>query len=361
MSDAQTPFTAPAPTAAARTAPLPSDQVPMGYSVDELYDFLDFFDATADDVSAYILHCTRAPGDAEKLTLDVYLALLQRRRFFFWKQTSKLATALALADRLIASEQRWREDGEGTAYVQELLRSLPSAKDGDAERLRHLQRSVRALTFRLQRMAVLACFLRFPPSRTAALLGAGVEAVKGEYAEVFRSLGGKLREDASFRNVDPEQFLRSLRAPALSEEKKRAMRRRLLERSQSGREVSIRFALPVAVVMLLATAAVALPLAPPISASGTRQRIAAAEILLLTRQFEVERNLAQAERGMQSIGAFYAEKEIADIAINLAPSAVRKQVTRDAAVRSLLRRWEDASRPLVSALEKFLTSVDTSS
>lgn len=358
MSAAETPLTAHSPLAAPRAVILP-EQVPIGYTVDELYDFFDFFDATVDDVYAYILHCTRVPDATDALTMEVYLSLLQRRRFFYWKQSAKLATALALADRFIASGKRWREDAESMAYTLALRQCLPSGKEGEERRAQVLQSALRSLPFRAQRMTVLACFLRFPASRTALLMGAQREEIEREYAGVLGMIGEKLKADASFRDIEPGEYLKSLHCPPLPEDQKRSMRHLLLARSQSGRGMSIRFALPLAVMFLFMSSVLGLSIVPPLSAAGTAQRIAAAEVLLLGEELAIERNLTEAERGVRSIAASYAERELADIAINLAPYAVRKQVTQDVTVRRLLKEWEEAGRPLVSALEKLLTSVDT--
>ncbi|MEK7136707.1 MAG: hypothetical protein AAB853_00310 [Patescibacteria group bacterium] len=346
MSDAKLPVIAP-------------EDIPTGYTVDELYDFFDFFDATIDDVYAYVLHCSRAPDAAAAMTLDVYLSLLQRRRFFFWKQSAKLATVLALADRLIASGGRWREDTESGAYALELSQCLPAGQTENMESLRVLQRVLRALSFREQRMAILSCFLGFPPSRTAQLLGADKAMIEREYDEVQKKLDRALQSNFLFRGRDARQFLGTMRAPSLSTEKKRAMRQMILERSRAGRGSSIRFALPVAMVLFITASTLSLVLIPPVSITGTRQRIAAAEVLLLSEEDDLERNLKDVERSVQTISASYVEKELADIAVNVAPYAVRKQVTQNVTIARLLQYWENSSS-LLSRIHHTLLGMDSS-
>lgn len=313
-----------------------------GYSVDELYDFFDFFDKSVGDVYAYILHCTRVPELAQDIVLSVYFSLLQRRRVYFWKNVVQLSTLLALADKAIGSMQKWEGEAMGSSsYLEELLRCSWDGKEkGTLERMHLLFQTLKKFPLREQKLVVIQFFLRWPAGKTASILGKTKQSVEREYAAVEQLLVSELQKEAAFQGVYVHDVLRSLHCPPLPEDRKTSIRMTLLERCRSAQLSSLRFAVPIAASSALVGCVLifAVLLTPSLPAKGTLRQIAAVEVLLLAQERETLNTLLEAEETLRGITAHYAGRELAYIGVRLAPQAMTKELDQQNTIRGIVHK-----------------------
>jgi len=311
-------------------------QARENYSVDELYDFFDFFDHSVEDVYAYILHRTRAPAKVEEMTLDVFTALLQRRKFFFWKSPAHLSTALGLADKAIAALPPPVE-AEETAYFQELLRCRGGKDQENAEKqMRTFLTAFRSLPLREQRMAVLQFFLHWDTSKTAGITHQPKESIATEYTAIKDLLCNALLKDSAVTEKSACEMLTVFFCPVLRETKKKSLRMTLLERCQAAPQSSLRFALPVGAMLLVFSTIGATFFTPSLSGQSAIRSIAAAEVLLMDHERQYEKTLTEVESDLKGIAAHYGGKEVASVSVDLAPKAVAHYLTQNAAVHAIL-------------------------
>ena len=328
---------------------------PQSYSVDELYEFFDFFDRTVEDVYAYILHRTRAPEKTEEITIDVYFSLLQRSKFFWWKNTAQLSTILALADKAIETMPRWEEEAAGSAYFQELVRCVPRGGKEEkhiAEHMRILFHTLRILPLREQRMAVLHLFLHWPAAKTASIVGRSTESIQKEYGAISALLCAELQKEPAFAHKDVCEILNILFCPVLRETKKRALRLALLERCRTTRMSSMRFALPMGALLLLLTTLATSFVIPPLSVQGSVRSIAAAEVLLIDKEIAYRDAFLLAEADLRSIAAHVAGRNLADISVALVPKAAEQHVKQENEADRILRGLKAKSLQTAALLLK---------
>lgn len=81
----------------------PEEIIGQGESVDVLYDFFDFVDATAGDLHAYVLYRCGEPALARDIVGQVYEIVLKRWRLYRLRKSATLPMLFALADKGIAS------------------------------------------------------------------------------------------------------------------------------------------------------------------------------------------------------------------------------------------------------------------
>jgi DNA-directed RNA polymerase specialized sigma24 family protein len=323
--------------------------------VDELYEFFDFFDKSVEDVYSYILHRTRAPDKAQDITLDVYYALLQRRKFFWWKSTTQLPTAFALADKAIETMAPWESEAAGGTYLQELIRCVPKGgkeEKNTPERMRIIFHALRKLPIREQRMAVLHLFLHWPAEKTAAIVGRTKESIQQEYNAIMELLCTELQKEPSLAKKDVCEVLNILFCPVLRETRKRTMRLKLLERCRATPLSSMRFALPIGALLLIFSALSATYLVPTVSTGHSMRSIAAAQILLLDQEITARDTLREAVADLQSIVAYSSEEELTNLSIALAPQAMKLHLVQDKEIRRILERLEDRSREISDDLSR---------
>lgn len=312
-----------------------------GYSVDELFDFFDFFDKSVEDVYSYVLHCTRVPELASDITLSVYFSLLQRRRVLFWKNVVQLSTLMALADRAIGSMQKWEEEAMGTSYLEELLRCSWDGKEkGTLERMRLVLRALKKLPLREQKMAVLQYFLRWGAAKTASIMGKTKQSVERDYSIVENLLMEELQKEQAFQGVHVRDVLRSLHCPPLENSRKTALRVALLERCRSAQMSSLRFVVPMAAssAFLGCVLIFAMFLLQPLSAQDTLRQIAAVEVLVASREIEARDAFLSAEQTLRGIAAHYGQKDLAQIVLALTPHAIAKQLEQETTIRGILQK-----------------------
>ena len=327
------------------------------YSTDELFDFFDFFDKTVEDVYAYILHCTRVAGLAADITLSVYFSLLQRRRFFWWKNIIQLSTVLALADKAIASMRAWEEEATGHDYIEALLRCMPEEQGTQTvEQMRLLFHALKQLPLREQRMAVLALFLHWPAEKTALVTGREKENIRKEYEAIMEILIATLGKESMFQNTNIRQLLEKIHCPVLPETKKASLRVALLERCRAAQMSSLRFALPIASLLIVASGVVGCILlvstflVEPLSLRAPLEEIAAVEVLLLDQEVAVRDAFLASERHLRSIAAEQALPDVARISLRLAPLAAREQLSQEKVLEAILEKLGGSTAQSTTAL-----------
>lgn len=330
-------------------APQSGDHL-AGYSVDELYDFFDFFDKTVEDVYAYVLHCTRVPELASDITLNIYFALMQRRKFFWWKNVVQISTVLALADKEIASMRKWEEEATGSSYLEELLRC--SGQKMTTEQMRFFLHALRALPIREQRMATLFFFLHWSAKKTASVIGRDAQTVEREYAAIGNAVSAELLRETAFQGMNVRQMLSLLRCSPVEESKKTALRLALLDRCRAAQVSSMRYLIPVASFLIVTTTLVGFStmFLTPLSAKSTLEQIAAVEVLLLDRERTDRDTLLAAEEHLRGMGLYYAQRDLALVTMDLAPYAVEKQRKQDQEISDSLRKLGMTSLTLAAFL-----------
>jgi len=324
---------------------------PSSYSVDELYEFFDFFDKTVEDLYSYILHRTRAPDKAEEMTLDVYFSLLKRQKFFWWKNATQLSTAFALADKAIETMAPWNEAAEGGRYLQELIGCVPKdrkERENVPERMNTIFHALRKLPLREQRMAVLHVFLHWPAAKTAQIVGRSRESIQKEYDAIMSLLCNELQKEPSLAHQDVCDVLNILFCPVLRESKKRSMRLNLLERCRTNPMSSMRFALPIGTLVLLFGVLGTSLVVPSLPASASVRTLAAAELLLMSQEVEYRNVFLEAEGTLRGIVAHYAEGDLADLSVQLAYPATTLHLAQDQEVRTILEKLK--AKPIAKIL-----------
>lgn len=311
------------------------------YTIAQLAEFIEFFEKTVDEIYAYILHCTRVPDAAAELTLTVYFALLQRRRFFWWRTSASMAMVLALADKEMAALPAWQEQATGYGYAEELLRCVQGS--AERQRMRHLLQGLRKLPVRQQRLAVLRFFLRWNTTKIAAVFGKTKDLVEKEVEQIGALLCEELkaeeRKDLGGLPAPEEAcgVLTLIRCPALPPDRKSAFRMALLERCQTMPMSSMRFAVPMGAAVLVLSIFLATFLFPPPTARSTFEQIAAIEVLLLGQEMEARNAFVAAEQDLRGIAAFYAQEDALRISLRLAPLAAAAQVEEEKKITEILK------------------------
>lgn len=316
-------------------------------SIARLPEFIDFFEKTVDEIHAYILHCTRVPDAAEEMTLAVYFALLQRRRFFWWRTGASMTMLLALADREMAALPTWQEQATGQGYVEELLRCVQS--DAERRRMRRLLQELRKLPVREQRLAVLHFFLRWNATNIAAVCGKTKDLLERELEQIgallCEGLKAEERKDAGGLPASEEVcgILMLIRRPELSADRRNAFRMALLERCQTMPMSSMRFAVPAGVMVLALGIFLAAFLFPPPTTRGTFEQIAAIEVLLLSQEVEARNTFVAAERDLRGIAAFHAQGDALRLSLRLAPLAAAAQLEEEEKLGAILKMFGESA------------------
>jgi DNA-directed RNA polymerase specialized sigma24 family protein len=312
-------------------------------SEDLLFDFFDFFDKTIDDVYWYILHRTRVPELAEDITLSVYFSLLQRRRFFWWRNIVQLPTLLSLADKAIASMRKWEEESTGYSYIEELMKCIRDGTEKDTiEKTRLVLQALKNLPLKQHKMAILRFFLNWDAAKSAKALGKKKDAFEKEYEAMLHQLVGLLGDENIFSNTSIEKFLQSIVCPGIEEEKKASLRVALLEKYRSAQMNSVSYAMPIASLLIVCStfmgcfAIFSTVFVEPISAHGTSKQFAALEVLLTDSQITYQNVLIDAEAELKSLTAASAEHDLADMSIDLAYIALRRQLEIEQEVGTII-------------------------
>jgi DNA-directed RNA polymerase specialized sigma24 family protein len=315
-------------------------------SDDLLFDFFDFFDSTVDDVYTYILHRTRNQAVAEEITLDVYYSLLQRRRFLWWRNVAEIATLLPVAEKAIAAMPSWSEKELEDLYMEELGQCVPDAKEeATLRKLEAVKNAIKELPVKEQCIAIMRFFLRWKPEKAALIAQKSVAAVEKIYESVLHSLIQFLGSQDVFREVSVEAFLRLISCPPLASEAKARLRVAILEKYRAGQMSNVRFAVPVAALLLVGYTAFSTLLLPPISGRGITRQIAAMEVLILKQERDYRDAFLKFESTYRTYTAHFAEKDLARITVDFLPQAIVQQVELEDTVNTALR--ELGTRPLI--------------
>jgi DNA-directed RNA polymerase specialized sigma24 family protein len=312
-------------------------------SDDLLFDFFDFFDTSIDEVYAYVLHRTRVPELAEDITLNVYFSLLQRRRFFWWRNIADISTLLPIADKAIAAMPRWEEDTTGHVYLDVLKKHIPDGiEEAAIHKLQLLLRSIKSLPIAEQKIAVMCIFLHWPAEKAARILEKSKQNIEKAYEAVTHQLIGILGKEIAFQESSVEKFFESIHCPIMEKSQKAALRVAILEKYRSAQMSNVRFVVPAIAMMLFFTlsgyTAYSTYMLPSVSAFESKRQIAAARVLLLDRELHYRDVLSQTEADIQGLAAYFAEKDLARINVDLAPSALAQQVKLEQEVGFVLRR-----------------------
>ena len=340
------PSTPKAANSNARKTRLSSDDT-LAASEDLLFEFFDFFDKTVDDVYSYIEHRTRVPEIAEDITLKLYFSLLQRQRLFWWRNSTQLPDLFSLADKSIAGVVQWQEAANGDAYGREIARYMPGKTEEEmVERAQLLLRALKKLPLREQKMAVIRFFLRWPAAKTAALFSMKKDIVEKAYEITLHHFISQLESEPAFRELSVEKVLKRIHCRTLSESEKAEMRLAILEKFRAAQMSSLRYVMPVAALLLVATSVtggLGLSVVAPISAQSGIRTVAAAEILLLEEKRDIRDTLDSAEQKSRALAAAFAERDLAFMSIDLAKPAIKQQLELEENVHETIEKLKAES------------------
>ena len=330
----------PAPhTAPQGTRPSADDSVAA--SEDLLFDFFDFFDRTIDDVFSYVEHRTRVRESAEDITLKLYFSLLQRQRFFWWRSKLNLPELFAMADTAIAGVVQWQEAAGGDLYAREIARTMPGNTEEEMlERANLILKALRKLPLREQKMAVIRFFLKWSTHKTAAAFALRTEVVEKAYEITLHHFIEQLEREEAFRELSVEQTLGRIHPKMLSPEEKAKFRVAILEKFRAAQMSSLRYVMPVAAFLLVATTVAGgagTLITDPLSAGKGIRTVAAAQVLLLSEKRDLRDTIIQAEETSHALAATFAEKDLALLSVNLLPPAIRQQLATETKVYRTIR------------------------
>jgi len=330
----------PAPhTAPQGTRPSADDSVAA--SEDLLFDFFDFFDRTIDDVFSYVEHRTRVRESAEDITLKLYFSLLQRQRFFWWRSKLNLPELFAMADTAIAGVVQWQEAAGGDLYAREIARTMPGNTEEEMlERANLILKALRKLPLREQKMAVIRFFLKWSTRKTAAAFALRTEVVEKAYEITLHHFIEQLEKEEAFRELSVEQTLGRIHPKMLSPEEKAKFRVAILEKFRAAQMSSLRYVMPVAAFLLVATTVAGgagTLITDPLSAGKGIRTVAAAQVLLLSEKRDLRDTIIQAEETSHALAATFAEKDLALLSVNLLPPAIRQQLATETKVYRTIR------------------------
>lgn len=337
----------PAPHTAPRgTKPAMDDSVAA--SEDLLFDFFDFFDRTIDDVYSYIEHRTRVRETAEDITLTLYFSLLQRQRFFWWRSRLNLPELFAMADKAIAGVVQWQEAAGGDFYAREIARTLPgSAPEEMLERANLILRALRKLPLREQKMAVIRFFLKWPVRKTAIAFNLRTEVVEKAYEITLHHFIEQLEKEDAFREMSVEQTLNRIHGRALTPEEKAMLRVAILEKFRAAQMSSLRYVMPVAAFLLVATTLIGgtagTLMIEPLSAGRGVRSVAAANVLLLSEERGLRDAIARVDEKSHGVAAAFAEKDLALLSMNILPFAITQQLTTEERMYDTIRNLQRQS------------------
>lgn len=331
---------APAPeTLPQETRPAADDSVAA--SEDLLFDFFDFFDRTIDDVFSYVEHRTRVRETAEDITLKLYFSLLQRQRFFWWRSKLNLPELFSMADKAIAGVVQWQEAAAGDSYVREIARTMPGNTEEEMlERANLILKALRKLPLREQKMAVIRFFLRWSTRKTAAAFALRTEVVEKAYEITLHHFIAQLEKEEAFRELSVEQTLSRIHPKMLSPEEKAKFRVAILEKFRAAQMSSLRYVMPVATFLLVATTVAGGAgtfFTDPLTAGKGVRTVAAAQVLLLSEKRDLRDTIIQAEERSHALAATFAEKDLAMLSMNLLPPAIRQQLATETEVYKTIR------------------------
>jgi len=319
----------------------------LAASEDLLFEFFDFFDRTVDDVYSYIKHRTRVPEIAEDITLKLYFSLLQRQRFFWWRNATQLPDLFSLADKSIAGVVQWQEAANGNEYMKEIARYMPGENEEEMmERTGLLLRALKRLPLREQKMAVIRFFLRWPAAKTAELFSMKKDIVEKAYEITLHHFIAQLESESSFKELSVENVLKRIHCGTLSESDKAKMRLIILEKFRAAQMSSLRYVMPVAAFLLVATSitgGIGYGTVNPVSAQSGIRTVAAAQVLLLGEKQDVRDTILSAEKKSRALAAAFVEKDLAHISIDLAKPAVKQQVELEQNVYSTIEKLKKES------------------
>src|SRR3989344_2597749 len=319
----------------------------LAASEDLLFEFFDFFDRTVDDVYSYIKHRTRVPEIAEDITLKLYFSLLQRQRFFWWRNATQLPDLFSLADKSIAGVVQWQEAANGNEYMKEIARYMPGENEEEMmERTGLLLRALKRLPLREQKMAVIRFFLQWPAAKTAELFSMKKDIVEKAYEITLHHFISQLESEPAFRELSVEKVLKRIHCRRLSETEKAEMRLAILEKFRAAQMSSLRYVMPVAALLLVATSltgGLGLSVVAPVSAQSGIRTVAAAEILLLDEKRDIRNTLDSAERKSRALAAAFAERDLAYISIDLAKPVIKQQLELEENVYTTIEKLKAES------------------
>lgn len=329
------------PTAPVQERPAADDAIAA--SEDLLLEFFDFFDRSVNDVFGYIQHRTRMPEIAEEITLELYFSLLQRHRFFWWRNVIDLPTIFSMADKAIAKTAQWQQAASGMAYVRAIAEDMPGSQlEERMERARLVLNTLEQLPLQEQKVAIIRFFLRWSPAQAAAAFKMNKDAVKAAYERVLTLCTNQLNANALFHDVRADQALCAIKSVPLDPAKKAAMRVAILEKFRTAQLSSLRYVMPVAALLLVvttATSGIGYVAVEPLSAQKSIRTAAAAESLLLDDERTLVASLSRAEQTSRSLAASFAERDIANIALDLTGPAIDEQVALEYDVYTTLRSF----------------------
>lgn len=339
---------------------MPSADDSVAASEDLLFDFFDFFDRTIDDVFSYIEHRTRVRELAEDITLKLYFSLLQRQRFFWWRSKLNLPELFAMADTAIAGVVQWQEAAAGDAYVREIARTMPGgAEEQMLERANLILRALRKLSLREQKMAVIRFFLKWSTRKTAAAFALRTEVVEKAYEITLHHFIAQLEKEDAFRELSVEQTLSRIHVRTLSLEDKARLRVGILEKFRAAQMSSLRYVMPVAAFLLIATTVLGgtgVLTIEPLSAGKGIRTVAAAQVLLLSEEHELRDTIIQAEEKIHALAATFAEKDLALLSMNLLPPAIDQQLTTEKEIYDAIRDLQQ-QKFLSAAVRRFASII----
>ena len=335
-------------------APLqkPSDNRPavddaVAISEDLLFEFFDFFDHSIDDVYAYIVHRTRVPEIAEDITLKLYFSLLQRQRFFWWRSRINLPELFLMADKAIAGVVRWREAAGGDSYPQDLARSMRgSNQEEKTERAKLILRALKKLPLKEQKTAVILFFLKWSTAKTAGSFGMKQELVEKAFETTLHHFIEQLENEPSFKELSVGVVLKRIHTGGLSEAKKASLRVAILEKFRTAQMSSLRYVMPIAVLLFAVTSAwgsLGVALEHNLSTGGAIRTMAAAEVLLLQQGHEFHETLRSADEKSHAIAAAFAGRDLAHISLDLTRPAIDQELTLEGEVYTLLELMKKQS------------------
>jgi len=331
-------------------------------SEDLLLEFFDFFDKTASDVYAYILHRTRETSIAEDITMDLYFSLLQRRRFFWWRSSVRLPEIFSLAEKAITKSPSWQSAPHSVQYQRTIANAIEGPSyDKRMEQAQLILRALRKLPIKEQKIATLQFLLGWGPAKAAKTLEMERAVLEQEYQRTLSHMIEQLEDEEAFKNIDPGSILSSIHLPpALPDAKKAEMRIAILEKFRTAQMSSLRYVMPVAALLLItfSTGAIGMNTVEPLSLQKSKRIVAAAEALLLKDQIETYKIVERAEETSKRLAAVALERELTNISLDLAHPAIETQLKLEKTVYTSLREMGTKLFTLIGTWHKTIALLE---